>query len=637
MRKKQPDIIARLVSCFVCMCALLPIFSLVSCSPTRTVSDSTFTLMLVMNGSDLESVDGSATDDLIELMDSGFDADRLQVLLLTCGTSEWQNDVIDSEVPIIWRVYDDGLEELFRYPQPLSVGDPALLSSFVAYSFENYPADRTGLIFWNHGGGPILGYGSDEWFDGDSLLLPDIALALSETPAAETPFEFIGFDACLMGSLETALTLQDYAHYLVASEELEPGTGWDYTVFKALSDDPALPVATFGKLLVDAFIDTNRPSEEMPTGDTATLAVIDLSKVGDVAVVLDAMASHLLPVTMDEYPAIARARFDLRSFGDGGPQESDADLIDLDRLAIQFNDVLPEQSFALRMAVENAVVYAGATPNLVELSTGLSVYFPFSEKEALPDYLEIYRYLDVLPTYTRFIEDFSKILSGEPLYDISFFFVEEPDDLFIGIDPEALDYVTELNFELWQQEEESEVADTYWYIQLAQLPVTDVSPEGVIHDPFIDEWITLEGQFACLYMLDQTPTGTRYAIPAYLNDEDVNIIVIYDDEFPDGIVIGAVPVEQDAFAMPARSMLPLREGDVLELQYRAILMAEDDRELTEDEYYDETWYVGEPIVLSGRPVMGTAYVDPGKYRYCYAATDLQQNQFFSDYIAVTFE
>lgn len=619
----------------ICLCILMLSLFLGSC--TTETNDDTFTLMIMMNGSDLETDDGSATDDILELMDSGFNADRLQVLLLTCGTSEWQNDVIPAEVPMIWRVYDDGLEELFQYQERISVGNPDLLSSFVSYCYENYPADRYGLVFWNHGGGPILGYGADEWFDGDSLLLPDLATALDATPATGTPFAFVGFDACLMGSLETALVLQDYADYLIASEELEPGTGWDYGAFRKLADDPSMPVEKFGEILVDAFIDTNKPSREMPTGDTATLSVVDLKAVEDVAVALEAVARHLTPVTLGEYPALARTRFSLRSFGDGGPQGTDADLIDLEKLARQFADALPEQSFALRMALEKAVVYSGATANLLEQASGLSVYFPFSEKGELAEYLAMYRNLGILPSYTLFIEDFATILNGEPLYDISFFFAEEPDDLSIGIGPASLEYVTELNFELWQQEEESDTAETYWYIQLARIPVESISEEGVIVDPFVDTWITLEDQFACLYMLDRTPTGTRYAIPAYLNDEDVNIIVVYDETFPDGIVVGAVPVEQDAFAMPARSMLSFHRGDILELQYRAILMSEDDRELTDEEYADEIWYVGEPITLSGRPTMGTAQVGAGIYRYCYVATDLQQNQFASDYIAVTFE
>ena len=42
------------------------------------------------------------------------------------------------------------------------------------------------------------------------------------------PFELIGFDACLMASVEMASVASPYAKYMVASEEVEPGSGWDY-------------------------------------------------------------------------------------------------------------------------------------------------------------------------------------------------------------------------------------------------------------------------------------------------------------------------------------------------------------------------------------------------------------------------
>lgn len=42
-------------------------------------------------------------------------------------------------------------------------------------------------------------------------------------------FAFIGFDACLMATVETANMLVPHADYMFASEETEPGYGWDYT------------------------------------------------------------------------------------------------------------------------------------------------------------------------------------------------------------------------------------------------------------------------------------------------------------------------------------------------------------------------------------------------------------------------
>lgn len=40
--------------------------------------------------------------------------------------------------------------------------------------------------------------------------------------------DIIGFDACLMAMYEVGSTLAPYGHYLLGSELLEPGHGWDY-------------------------------------------------------------------------------------------------------------------------------------------------------------------------------------------------------------------------------------------------------------------------------------------------------------------------------------------------------------------------------------------------------------------------
>ena len=97
-----------------------------------------------------------------------------------------------------------------------------------------------GLIFWNHGGGSISGVCFDELRGSDSLSLTEINSALAAASVSMTDkFEFIGFDACLMGTVETANILATYSRYMYGSEETEPGYGWDYTAIgDFLGEDP---------------------------------------------------------------------------------------------------------------------------------------------------------------------------------------------------------------------------------------------------------------------------------------------------------------------------------------------------------------------------------------------------------------
>ena len=72
-----------------------------------------------------------------------------------------------------------------------------------------------GVVFWNHGGGSLSGVCCDEINENDALTLPEINSSLSSVYQNMTDqFEFIGFDACLMGTIETANIASTYARYM---------------------------------------------------------------------------------------------------------------------------------------------------------------------------------------------------------------------------------------------------------------------------------------------------------------------------------------------------------------------------------------------------------------------------------------
>lgn len=113
----------------------------------------------------------------------------------------------------------------------INMGDRTTLSSFVNWSMSNYQANNYALIVWNHGGG----YQGIAWDDStttnDYLELNEVSGALSNLPDT---IDILGTDACLMGMAEFAYQVRNNASILVASEELIPGAGWNYTT--VLSD-----------------------------------------------------------------------------------------------------------------------------------------------------------------------------------------------------------------------------------------------------------------------------------------------------------------------------------------------------------------------------------------------------------------
>ena len=81
-------------------------------------------------------------------------------------------------------------------------------------------------------------YGHDEYYPNATMTLDEINTALSN---AGTKFDFVGFDACLMATYETAVMLNNHADYMIASEETEPGIGWYYTDWiTALSENTSI-------------------------------------------------------------------------------------------------------------------------------------------------------------------------------------------------------------------------------------------------------------------------------------------------------------------------------------------------------------------------------------------------------------
>ena len=164
------------------------------------------TIMIYMCGTDLESKYGMGTSDLNEMVKATI-SDQVNVIVETGGCRAWKNNVISSSVNQIYQVQTGGLKRLEKDFGTASMTSPDNLAAFIQYCKKNFPADRNILIFWDHGGGSLSGYGYDEKqgssFTGtDTMTLPEIDAALKKGGCV---FDWIGFDACLMATLETAM------------------------------------------------------------------------------------------------------------------------------------------------------------------------------------------------------------------------------------------------------------------------------------------------------------------------------------------------------------------------------------------------------------------------------------------------
>jgi hypothetical protein len=198
------------------------------------------------------------------------------------------------------------------------------------------------------------------------MRIPDIAKAIKATGVS---FDFIGFDACLMATLETALALDPCADYLIASEETEPGIGWYYTNWlTALGRNTSMATTEIGKMIIDDFVSV---CGQRCAGQKATLSLIDLSElsrtVGDDLAAFSAATADM--ISGSGYSEVSQARANTKEFA----ASNKIDQIDLVHLAKNLNT---KESKALADTLLSAVKYNKTSSN-VSNAYGISAYFPY--------------------------------------------------------------------------------------------------------------------------------------------------------------------------------------------------------------------------------------------------------------------
>ncbi len=262
----------------------------------------------------------------------------------------------------------------------INMGDPATLKDFIDWGVKTYPAQHYGLVIWDHGGS-WLGVGIDDSANDDALQLPELDSALKDSLADSklSKFDLIGFDACLMGSIEVYRTVAPYASYAVASPELIPGQGWDYAgAFGAIASDPTVDAPTFGHAIVDSF--NTFYTQVVTNYDYFSLGLVDLSQTGGVVTALDSFTGTANTATSGE--AIARARSKALVFGAfDDPQYADiwaaTDMLGfMQQVQTQSKDTkVIDASNAVIDAGQKMVMYHLSSKTLSD-SQGVSIYFP---------------------------------------------------------------------------------------------------------------------------------------------------------------------------------------------------------------------------------------------------------------------
>lgn len=554
-------------------------------SDINTSLDS-FTLLVYLCGSDLESRFGEASANIAEMQAAEF-SPNINVIVQTGGSQHWKDIEISAQSTDRFLIKDGDKQLIDRNTVKQNFGESQTLADFIKFGAEQYPADQYGLILWNHGSGSIKGVCFDANFENDGLTLPEIKDALASTQdVLGKKFEFIGLDACLMATYDMASILKSYANYMIASEELEPLSGWDYkTLISSLGKE------SFYTDVLDSYADKQSAKA------TYTLSVINLSEMEKADAVVEEIARQI------DYNLsyVGKALSEGKEFGAKGESRSGTNLFDLGLIA---------DSLGIDYDFSSFITKVNGTAH--ESATGMSLYFPTEQAILLTEYKEICQnslYMDFLIDYLYFKPE-STIVFDNMGYDdngcMSFILSDFSEQ-----------YVQSVGYELHSFAGSEETQKLY-----CVGTDNDVSfAEGIYTVNFQGNWVFMNDVMLHTDVYEEKDKHTIFSAPVKINGELCNFLFTYFKPTQSIQVEGYV-LESD---------LSSRVHDISDGMKLAILYEDpfsEDGQL----YYEEgtiTW--SEDIDLSIKKLK------PGYYQYIPYVVDIYGNVYCGNTAVVYFD
>jgi hypothetical protein len=218
--------------------------------------------------------------------------------------------------------------------------------------------------------------------------------------------DILGMDACLMAMIEVGYQVRDYAHYLVASEEVELAHGWNYApLLQALGENSLSPEQA-AQTIVYSYEHYYKKKIHFYTQSAVNLEKIELIKE-HVDSLIETIKSYTKSQQRVLFKALKQARTDCLQF-------SVPTYVDLHSFLTEFkkqicNTSTQEYSQITQILdkastlIEQSVV-ANTSGKLLSRAKGLSIYFPQSSVDvsyAKTDFAHNSQWLSLLQASTH--------------------------------------------------------------------------------------------------------------------------------------------------------------------------------------------------------------------------------------------
>ena len=277
--------------------------------------------------------------------------------------------------PCLLKIRENDCDTINTFSE-LNSADPQTLNNVLREVIKRYPANNYGLILWSHAsswlpaGARLQSFGRD---GSAEMNIPELSNALP------VHFDFILFDACLMGAVEALYELRSKTNYVIASsvETISDGFPYAHIMPELLQRDVDL------QKIAEIYFDFYNKKENAER--SATVALIDVRE-------LENLAKEMSKLTAEnEMQQIDRStvqRLDVTS------KQYHFDLLDF------VNKTFPQAdktSFVSQL--NKTVLYKAHTPQLLgmyDINTycGLSCYIPLADRADLNNYYKTLQWYD---------------------------------------------------------------------------------------------------------------------------------------------------------------------------------------------------------------------------------------------------
>ena len=255
----------------------------------------------------------------------------------------------------------------------LDMGNASTLTNFVDWGIGNYTASHYALFIWDHGAGwPGCCY--DNTSNEDRLTPVELRQSLSSVyNKTGVKLDVVGFDCCLMATIEVPYELQGYADRFVASEQVISVDSWPFNaILSALASNTAMNASELGNTIVNCYM------AKYGTGGSDTLSSLEMSRF---SVLSSAMANFSTALFFNDTlhsSEISAARLVTQQYMAGKSNSDDVDIYDFaSQLCKKTNSpALKSLAKSVMAAVNATVEYEGHGIAGAANSHGIAIYFP---------------------------------------------------------------------------------------------------------------------------------------------------------------------------------------------------------------------------------------------------------------------